>query len=327
MAKATVIASARHPNCRVWSFAAEDYRRLARLAKTGDVKLEIDSRVHFEDADHNAYNVLADIPGQRSEGRLRDGRRAPGQLGGRRWRRRQRRGQRRGDGGCANSRQLGVRPKRTIRFALWSGEEEGLLGSAAYVEKHLARRPAVTDPAMADLPVYFYLGYLPGGDPARILRHVGYFNIDNGSGRIRGIYTEGNFAVVPIFREWLTPFASLGRDLGGCRAHGRDRPCVHEPARPARVSIRPGSRWTTRPGSTTPTSIPSTIYGRRICGRPAVVLASILVDTANSERTLPRKVVPTPAQRDRPLPLSGSGEEIAIPPARAWDYVSAPMPV
>ena len=63
---------------------------------------------------------------------------------------------------------------------------------------------------MADLPAYFSLDTYPVETLSGFSDMVGYFNIDNGSGRIRGIYTEGNFAVVPIFREWLSPFASLG---------------------------------------------------------------------------------------------------------------------
>ena len=113
--------------------------------------------MHFEDADHNAYNVLADIPGSDPKaGYVMAGAHLDSWVAG--------------DGAADNGAgsavvmeaarilaSVGLRTKRTIRFALWSGEEEGLLGSAAYVEKHLARRPAVTDPAMADLPVYFSL--------------------------------------------------------------------------------------------------------------------------------------------------------------------------
>ena len=116
----------------------------------------------------------------------------------------------------------GVRPKRTIRFALWAGEEQGMLGSLAYVEKHLATRGSPSDPRRPGWQRYY--GWAnrwpitpqPGyGDLAA------YFNIDNGSGKLRGIYAENNPAVVPIFREWLAPFASMGATHGG------------DPARPA----------------------------------------------------------------------------------------------
>jgi Zn-dependent M28 family amino/carboxypeptidase len=106
---------------------------------------------------------------------------------------------------------LGVKPRRTIRFVLWSGEEQGLLGSMAYVERYLASRPPVTDPEKAELSPYttwntrWPIQPLPGSADL-----AAYFNLDNGSGKIRGIYTEGNTAVVPIFREWLAPFTSMG---------------------------------------------------------------------------------------------------------------------
>ena len=146
--------------------AAEDYRKLTRLAKRGEVRLEIDSRVHFEDADHNAYNILADIPGDDPHaGYVMAGAHLDSWVAG--------------DGAADNGAgsavimeaarilaSLGTHPKRTIRFALWAGEEEGLLGSEAYVEKHLAHRPQPTDPAEADLPPYF-LGDLYPVRPCR----------------------------------------------------------------------------------------------------------------------------------------------------------------
>jgi carboxypeptidase Q len=67
-----------------------------------------------------------------------------------------------------------------------------------------------TDPGEADLPPYFLTDSYPVQTLPGFADLAGYFNIDNGSGKIRGIYTEGNFAVVPIFHEWLSPFASLG---------------------------------------------------------------------------------------------------------------------
>ena len=124
---------------------------------------------------------------------------------------RQCRRQRGGDGGGAHPRAIGVRPKRTIRFALWTGEEQGLLGSLAYVEHHLATPPARDRPGPARLRAT-----RPGATAGRSRRCpaigdlAAYFNLDNGSGKIRGIYAEGNVAAVPIFQEWLAPFASMG---------------------------------------------------------------------------------------------------------------------
>ena len=189
---------------------AEDYRRLARLAKVGEVRLEIDSRVHFEDADHNAYNILGEIPGRDSRaGFVMAGAHLDSWVAG--------------DGAADNGAgsaivlesarilaRLGVQSKRTVRFVLWSGEEQGLLGSGAYIAQHLARRPAPSDPAIAALGPYFGIDTYPVQTLPGYKELVGYFNVDNGSGKFRGIYAEGNFAVLPIFREWLAPFESLG---------------------------------------------------------------------------------------------------------------------
>jgi len=116
----------------------------------------------------------------------------------------------------------GVRLRRTVRIGLWSGEEQGLLGSAEYVVSHFAACRALTPgetaagssaPATAPTPA--------GGRGANTLpgryelkpdysRFSGYFNIDNGTGAIRGVYLQGNEAVGPIFKEWMAPLSALG---------------------------------------------------------------------------------------------------------------------
>jgi hypothetical protein len=191
---------------------AEDYRKLARLAKTGAAPtVELTSTVRFHDEDHNAYNIIAEIPGRDAKaGYVMAGAHLDSWVAS--------------DGASDNGAgsvtvmeaarvlaKLGVKPKRTIRFVLWAGEEQALLGSMAYVERYLAERPPITDPEQAKLrPFYTWntrwpIKLRPGSELLSA-----YFNLDNGSGKIRGIYTEGNVAVVPIFREWLGPFASMG---------------------------------------------------------------------------------------------------------------------
>jgi len=86
---------------------------------------------------------------------------------------------------------LDVAPRRTIRIALWGGEEQGLNGSRGYVEKYLV------DPKTKE--------HKPEFD-----KFAGYFNMDNGSGKYRGIYLQENELVRPIFEEWLKPFADMG---------------------------------------------------------------------------------------------------------------------
>jgi len=85
----------------------------------------------------------------------------------------------------------GIKPKRTIRVALWGGEEQGLHGSRGYVEKYLVAAGTREQ--------------LPDFDKFQV-----YFNMDNGTGKFRGIYLQGNEAAKPVFEEWLKPFAELG---------------------------------------------------------------------------------------------------------------------
>jgi hypothetical protein len=109
----------------------------------------------------------------------------------------------------------GVRLNRTVRIALWSGEEQGLNGSAEYVAMHFAKCRALTPEEAAATPppaagrggnaVPGKYALTPGYE-----KFAGYFNIDNGTGAIRGVYLQGNEAVGPIFKEWMAPFASVG---------------------------------------------------------------------------------------------------------------------
>lgn len=280
------------PKLPGFEVGAEDYRRLARLAKIGDVRVEIDSRVHFEDADHNAYDILADIPGKDAKaGYVMAGAHLDSWVAG--------------DGAADNGAGaavvmeaarilagLGVKPKRTIRFALWSGEEQGLWGSAAYVEHHLAHRPPPTDPALADLGPYFGSDTFPVQTLPAFADLVGYFNVDNGSGKIRGIYTEGNLAVVPLFKEWLAPFASMGAASVVAEPTGStDHVFMARLGLPAFQFIQDPLDYESRVHHT---DLDTFDHLRpEDLREAAVVLASVLLDAANSEAPLPRNVVPT----------------------------------
>jgi carboxypeptidase Q len=192
--------------------AAEDYRRLARLAIAGaEPKVELTSVVRYHDEDRNAYNIIAEIPGRDPKaGYVMAGAHLDSWVAA--------------DGAQDNAAgsvavmeaarvltKLGVKPRRTIRFVLWSGEEQALLGSLAYVERYLAERPPLADAEQAKLsPYYTWNTRWPIKPRPEAELLSAYFNLDNGSGKIRGIYTEGNVAVAPIFREWFAPFASMG---------------------------------------------------------------------------------------------------------------------
>ena len=107
--------------------------------------------------------------------------------------------------------QIGIRPKRTIRVALWSGEEQGLRGSLAYVARHIAHRGGERDDPDIGIDRFFKWNDLWPIQPLPQYRDLkAYFNLDHGGGRIRGIYAERNPALVPIFSKWLEPFAAMG---------------------------------------------------------------------------------------------------------------------
>ncbi|MDV3467979.1 M20/M25/M40 family metallo-hydrolase [Stenotrophomonas sp. C3(2023)] len=115
---------------------------------------------------------------------------------------------------------VGAKPRRTIRVALWSGEEQGLIGSQAYVARHFAHFPEPTDPAQLALPASLRE---PTGALVKTRdydRFVAYFNMDNGSGRFRGIYAQENLAAVPVFEAWLKPFHDVGATTVATRNTG-----------------------------------------------------------------------------------------------------------
>ncbi|MBW8712622.1 MAG: M20/M25/M40 family metallo-hydrolase [Acidobacteria bacterium] len=132
-------------------------------------------------------------------------------------------------------KESGVRLRRTVRIGLWTGEEQGLIGSAQYVSAHFGSRAVIPPPATPTGESAAQRGAGGRGTlgPLEIkpehAKLAGYFNIDNGTGAIRGVYLQGNDAVAPIFREWIEPFRSLGmayltiRNTGGTDHQSYDR--------------------------------------------------------------------------------------------------------
>lgn len=280
--------------------AAEDYRRLARLAFGGPVTLEINSKVHFEDADTKAYNVIADLPGaDPAAGYVMAGAHLDSWVAA--------------DGATDNAagsavimeaarilKAIGAKPKRTIRFALWSGEEQGIHGSDAYVRQHLATRPVNPDPDRAALgPGYnartFPITPLPG---YRDL--AAYFNIDNGSGKLRGLYAEGNFAAVPMLKDWLSPFSGLGATaVAARRTGGTDHVYMQTVGLPAFQFIQDPLEYQTR---THHTSIDTYDHLRaEDLRQAAVILASVLLSAADADKPIPAATLPTEPVDNEPF--------------------------
>ena len=281
--------------------AAEDYRRLARLAKVGATPtLEVNTAVQFDDSDVNAYNILAEIPGSDPGGAyVMAGAHLDSWVAG--------------DGAADNGAgsavvmeaarilaTLGVKPRRTIRFALWAGEEEGLLGSMAYVEKYLATR-APTAPSETAIEHFFRWRYRFPITPRPGYKDlVAYFNIDNGSGRIHGIHTEGNVAATPLFKEWLQPFASMGASaVVASPTGGTDHVFMQAVGVPGYQFIQDPLDYGSRVHHS---SIDTFDHLKAEDMRQAsVVLAGILLESANSARTLPRMPLPTQGTATSPF--------------------------
>jgi hypothetical protein len=201
--------------------AAEHFNRLARLVdRKIDVELELDVRATFHDTDPMGYNTIAEIPGtDKKDEVVMLGAHLDSWHSGT--------GATDNAAGCAVVMEavrilqtLGVKPRRTIRIALWTGEEQGLYGSRAYVVDHFATRPEPTDAEQKALPPFMRRGSGPLTVKPEHARLSAYFNLDNGTGRIRGIYAENNSAIAPIFRSWLAPFADLGATTVTLRGTG-----------------------------------------------------------------------------------------------------------
>ncbi len=116
---------------------------------------------------------------------------------------------------------LDIKPRRTIRIGLWTGEEQGIFGSKGYVSQHFGSAATSTAPDQMALPEFMRRAAGPLSLKPEHKLLSGYFNIDNGTGKIRGIYTQGNYAMDPIFAAWIAPLKDLGvttitnRNTGG----------------------------------------------------------------------------------------------------------------
>jgi carboxypeptidase Q len=188
--------------------AVEHYNRIVRLIQAGEkVTMTVDIGVEWQDNDLMGYNTIAEIPGTDLKDEVV-------MLGGHMdsWHS--------GTGATDNGagvavameavrilKALNLQPRRTIRVGLWSGEEQGLLGSRAYVAEHFGR--------FETIPAGSPSGSSPAPQPRLLTtpeyeKFSGYFNLDNGTGRIRGVYLQGNDGVRSLFREWLMPFRDMG---------------------------------------------------------------------------------------------------------------------
>ena len=204
--------------------AIENYGRVYRLLKANvPVTLEVNIETEFGGEHEHGFDTIAEIPG--TDAKLKD---ELVMVGGHldSWAS--------GTGATDNGAgtvvamevmrvltTLHIKPRRTIRVALWTGEEQGLLGSRGYVKQHFGESPRSTEPDQLKMPESFRKITGPLQVRPEQEKVSAYFNVDNGSGKIRGIYLQQNGAVEAIFRQWMEPLKDVGvtaislRNTGG----------------------------------------------------------------------------------------------------------------
>jgi Zn-dependent M28 family amino/carboxypeptidase len=255
------------------------------------VELELDIAAGFETGDGKSYNTLADLPGSDPKaGYVMAG----GHLDS--WHA--------GDGATDDGagvavvmeaarilKTIGVKPKRGIRFALWSGEEQGYFGSLAYIRDHLATRPAATDPKELELPAFLRRPTWPIQPLPEHAQMHGYFNYDGGGGRIVGISAQENAAVVPIFKAWLEPIADLGATVVTMNNEGStDHVPFDDHGLPAFCFEQDALDYETRTHHTQLDTYDH--LKREDLMQSAVVMATFLYEAAQRAEPLPRKPMP-----------------------------------
>src|SRR5579862_8166739 len=285
------------------TMASEHWSRIARLLQEKqDVTLELNVVNTFYDDDPMQYDTIAEIPGTDKKDEVV-------MLGAHldSWHA--------GTGATDNGagtivmmeamrilkeldKQFGIKPRRTIRIGLWSGEEEGLLGSQGYVEKHFGARPPSTDPNMKDMPTLLRRDAGPVTVKPEQAKVSAYFNIDNGTGKIRGVYLQENAAVAPIFEAWMKPFKDLGMTTLTMRnTGGTDHLSFDAVGIPGFQFIQDPIEYETRTHHSN-----MDVYDRLQpddLKQISVIVASFVYDAAMRDQMLPRKPIDNPPSREQ----------------------------
>src|ERR1700674_5298193 len=274
--------------------AAEPYDRLVRLLDAGQrVELAVDVQARTYDDDPMAYNTVAEIPGSDPRGEVvMAGAHLDSWHAGT--------GATDNAAGCAVAMEavrilaaLHLAPRRTVRVALWTGEEEGLLGSATYVSRHFASRPEPAGGAGA-LPSWLAEPAGPLTVKPEHAKLSAYFNVDTASGRVRGITTQENAAVQPICTAWLGPLADLGATTVSQRSvGGTDHVSFDRVGWPGFQFIQDELDYSSHTHHTN-----ADVYDHLDADdlvQASVVLASFLYDAACRPGMLPRKPLPANA--------------------------------
>jgi hypothetical protein len=285
----------------------EHYNRLVRMAEAGEkIKVAVDLAVKFHDGDLMGYNTVAEIPGTDLKDELV-------MLGGHMDSWHSGTGATDNAAGCSVAMEavrilktLDLKPRRTVRIALWSGEEQGLLGSRAYVTEHFGRGTGGgrgqggfgPEPAQPK----------DSSEPAIKPEHAkisAYFNLDNGTGKVRGVYLQGNEAVRPIFRKWLQPFKAMGAStLSLSNTGGTDHLSFDGVGIPGFQFIQDTVEYETRTHHSN-----QDVFDRiqaEDMKQASVIMAAFVYNTAMRDEKLPRKPTPAP-------PAATASNDTAVP--------------
>jgi hypothetical protein len=276
--------------------SVEHYNRMLRMIQQ-EVKLRmtVDLQVEYQDEDNMAYNTVAEIPGSDLKDEIV-------MLGGHMdsWHS--------GTGATDNGagvavameavrilQTLGLKPRRTIRIALWTGEEEGLLGSRAYVAQHFGKLEGGPGGGGGG----FGLGGGGGANttPAKLTtlpeyeKFSGYFNLDNGTGKIRGVYLQGNKGVRELFSQWLMPFRDMGAStISISNTGGTDHQSFDGIGLPGFQFIQDEIEYDTRTHHSN-----QDVFDRIQADdmkQAATIMAAFVYSTAMRDEKLPRKPAP-----------------------------------
>lgn len=302
----------------------EHYNRLARMVSAGvPVQVEVNIDTKFTGDHEHGFDTVAEIPG--SDPKLKD---QVVMVGGHldSWIS--------GTGATDNGagsivameavrilKALDLHPRRTIRIALWSGEEEGLFGSQGYVKQHFGTFAPAATPDPAGTPAFMSRNRGPLQTTKEWETLDAYYNLDNGTGKVRGVYTQGNWNIGPIFAQWIAPLKDLGvttisyRDTGGT-----DHLAFDGVGLPGFQFIQDPMDYETR----THHSDMDT-YDRlhqADLEQSAIVEAIFLWNTSQRDAMMPRKPFPHPEnERQLNAPIPGIYPNAVEPPAGSDDGV------
>jgi len=289
--------------------AIEHFNRLVRMTQQGEkLRVLVDLQAEYHTKNLMSANVLAEIPGSDLAHEIV-------MLGAHLDSWHSGTGATDNAAGCAVAMEavrilqvLELKPRRTIRVALWTGEEQGLLGSKAYVAEHFGvvkgAPPAGTQPARDESDPF---APAPRSSPPVEIEkkpaHAqlsAYFNLDNGSGKIRGVYLQNNETVRPIFRQWLKPFKDLGADtLTLASTGGTDHLSFDAVGLPGFQFIQDELEYNTRTHHGN-----MDVYDRTVADdlkQASAIMAAFVYQAAMRDEKVPRK--PAPAA-PRPAPAA-----------------------